>query len=61
MRLSWNTETDPSETTDLAKVMPVKLKEMQALWEQEARRFGGLPQKEAPGFRADSFRDGLEK
>ena len=57
----FDTDVDPSEITDLSDVMPEKVKEMQALWEQEARKYGGLPQVEAPPFRAASFTDGLEQ
>ena len=49
--------TDPSETHDLAKENPAKLKEMQALWECQASQYGALPLVESPFGRQSEFSD----
>jgi arylsulfatase len=56
----FNTQADPSETTDLARANPAKLKKMQVLWQTEAAKYGGVL-REAPEVRAQGFADGLEK
>lgn len=39
----YDTDKDFSETHDLAASMPDKLKELQALWQEEAKKHGALP------------------
>jgi arylsulfatase len=39
----FNLADDPTETDDLARKKPTKLKEMQQLWESEAAKFGASP------------------
>lgn len=44
----YDTEADPAENHDLAAKMPAKLKELQALWWSEARKYSDPPLAEAP-------------
>lgn len=46
----YDTQTDFSESTDLAKVYPAKLEELKRLWWREARRYSNPPLAEAPEF-----------
>ena len=55
----FNIREDPSESTDLSKKHPEKLKELQDLWQKEAEKYGALPLVESPlekGF-DDAFLD----
>ena len=53
----FNTAADPSESTDVSAANAARLKRMQALWEEEAKRYGDLPLAEAPASRAQGFAD----
>jgi arylsulfatase A-like enzyme len=44
----FNIKEDPSESTDLSKKFPAKLKELQDLWQQQAEQYGALPMIEMP-------------
>lgn len=48
---------DPTETHDLAKQDPAKLKEMEQMWEDQAAKYGALPLAESPFGRGPSFSD----
>lgn len=55
----FNVNDDPSESTDLSKKNPAKLKELQDLWQKEAEKYGALPLIESQfskGF-LDAFLD----
>ncbi|MGH6747484.1 arylsulfatase [Novosphingobium sp.] len=55
----FDTEADPAENHDLAAAMPAKLKELQALWWSEARKYSDPPLAEAPKpFRYREMFDG---
>ncbi|ULT58638.1 arylsulfatase [Neobacillus drentensis] len=45
----YHTAEDFSETQDLAAKYPKKLKELQALWEKEARKYGVFPMTDIAG------------
>ncbi|MEO6965577.1 MAG: arylsulfatase [Acidobacteriaceae bacterium] len=53
----FNLTEDPTEIHDLAPANPVKLKQMKALWQNEAGKYGALPLKESPFGRASGFSD----
>lgn len=53
----FNLIDDPTETHDLAQKNPEKLKEMQQLWEAEARKYDSVPLTESPFGRGPTFAD----
>jgi arylsulfatase len=55
----FDTVADPSESRDLASKYPAKLRQLQALWQSEAGKYGDLPlvpNRFAPQF-SDAFLD----
>ena len=57
----YNQNTDFTETTNLAAHYPDKLKELQALWWEEAAKNNALPLLEAQGGRTRSYDQILPK
>jgi arylsulfatase A-like enzyme len=51
----FNVHEDPSESTDLSKSNPAKLKQLQQLWQKLAKTYGALPLLESPF--GESFAD----
>jgi arylsulfatase len=51
----YNQNNDFTESTNLAKQYPEKLKELQKLWWKEAAKNGALPLLEAQGGRTRSY------
>jgi len=51
----YNVQEDFSESVDLVKKYPEKLKEMQKLWWSEAAKYGAIPVLEAPGMRKRTY------
>ena len=56
----FNLADDPTEIHDLSEKHPAKLKEMQQLWESQAKEYGALPLVESPFVRdfSDAFLPG---
>ena len=57
----FDTDTDPTESTDTSGTNAPRLKELQKLWQREAARYGDLPLREAPPSRAAGFADAFSK
>jgi arylsulfatase len=50
----YNLDADPSQSTDLAAQNPAKLKEMQAIFDSEARKYNVVPLDSSYAARADA-------
>jgi arylsulfatase len=56
----FDINSDPAESTDLAKKYPAKLNELKSLWNSEAQKYGDMPLQETTSSLAHEFDDAFQ-